>query len=717
MKFEPDKPIKSINDDTLGRTSFVKYFEEALIDYDQKESIVIGIFGDWGSGKTSLINMALENIEINEKFDIPGRKPVVIRFSPWNYSKQEEITTQFFKELYAKLGKLGAIKKTKKIGELLEKYARIVEPFSSKVSWAFRSAGKISKRLWLSKYGDLATVKAELNKHLESLEYKILVVIDDIDRLSNKEILKIFQLVKSVGDLNNLIYIMVFDKKYVIDVLESENIDGQKYIEKVIQVPIDIPALSGKELENILFKSLQRIIDKIPSQKWDQEYWDEVYKRNLRFFFKNIRDVVRYSNSLSFGYNILKGEVNAVDFFTITALRVFVPEVYKSIIDNRDIFLGTTVLGMFDQHFGMDDEAKKPFKEKFEKIVQLSQKYDSRMIENLLTTLFPKVLGLFQPLQIHPEEYENWRREIRICIPDFFDRYFLFTVPEYDLSQEEFESILRYLGDTDKLSDTIIELKRNRKAEMFLERLEDNYSMIPDEHIETTVTALLIAGDKVIEDEYGLRDIEIARTLKRLIIRLVHRLEDSVSRYELLLNSIKNVRDSIYTSCMIVDSLDDQHGKYRTDLKPLRKSEQTVSSGHLAPLENLVLEKIRNMSKESTLTTNEYLRYLLAAWKQWGSPEEVEQFIEDLISKDDGLVRFISSFLGRTGKQFGPDQEFKYKWSLSIKAVSELVELDKIEPRLRKLRLSTQYKEFEENQRLAIDMFLELYDAGPSDWY
>jgi len=93
--FAPDQPIKSCKEDILGRKSFAQSLGDAILNYKEKESIVVGLFGEWGSGKTSLINMALEHINDVSRGKTSDDKPIIIKFNPWNYSDQNQLIIQF----------------------------------------------------------------------------------------------------------------------------------------------------------------------------------------------------------------------------------------------------------------------------------------------------------------------------------------------------------------------------------------------------------------------------------------------------------------------------------------------------------------------------------------------------------------------------------------------------------------------------------------------
>ncbi len=93
----------------------------------------------------------------------------------------------------------------------------------------------------------------ELLNYIESLNKKILIVIDDIDRLNNNEIQQIFQLVKMLGNFPNTIYLLSMDDTIVANSLkEVQKYDGYKYLEKIVQVPLRLPLSKKEDIFNYL---------------------------------------------------------------------------------------------------------------------------------------------------------------------------------------------------------------------------------------------------------------------------------------------------------------------------------------------------------------------------------------------------------------------------------------------------------------------------------
>src|SRR3982751_1677296 len=89
---------------------------------------------------------------------------------------------------------------------------------------------------------DLTQVKAELNELLSRQKHKLIIFIDNIAQIEDSEIKQIFQIVKSMGDYANTIYIQSIDKEHVIQAMDNIYGDGgEKYLEKIVQLPFNIP--------------------------------------------------------------------------------------------------------------------------------------------------------------------------------------------------------------------------------------------------------------------------------------------------------------------------------------------------------------------------------------------------------------------------------------------------------------------------------------------
>jgi predicted KAP-like P-loop ATPase len=712
--FTSDQPIKSSKEDVLGRVSFAQHLGEAIINYKETDSLVIGLFGSWGSGKTSILNMCLEYVDIESVKYADEEKPIIVKFNPWNFSDQNQLISQFFIQLSCVLGQVDYAKELKVIGEKLEKYASIFEPLSwvptvgqyvDKISKTLKSTGSAAKNWGELKERDLNSTKEELNKLLDKQSHKILIVIDDIDRLNDLEIRQIFQLVKSLGDFSNTIYLLAFDRDVVINALRKvQEGSGVEYLEKVVQIPFNIPMASSQVVEDILLTQLSELIKDIPDNELNTTYFGNIYHSGFKYFFKNIRDVKRYINSLQFNYEIVKEEVNVIDFIAITGIQVFFPEVYSEIRDNSEIFTGIYV------NYEKTDIVKEQYKKRCDQIINNVKKIQPEIFLNFLKRLFPKLETFYSNIYYSNEDLHNWRRDCRICSPDFFERYFKLSISSGEISQKDIKAILSLSNDPALFSKSIIDLVKDGRILTFLNLLGDyTRDAIPEENIEPIITVLMDLGDSFTDRGKSIFD-KTQYKLSRLFDQLIQRITDQEKRYSIYNNSIYKATNSLYTIVYEVNKLGKEHGRFGPveNLKP--EEERTINFQQLNALEELACEKIKNWANDGRLVKHKNLRHILNNWKIWGTRKQVSDFVENQIKHDDSLIYFLTGFLEESYTQVLGDYAPKRELDININSINEFIELREIEPRIRKIYSSSDFKQLEETQKTAIEKILEEMD-------
>lgn len=340
MKIESDKPIDNKEQDKLKRNRFACNIAKNITNYSCKESLTIGLMGDWGCGKSSIINMM--------KNKISELKPdmVIVEFNPWYFSGRKQLISDFFQVLSSKVSGIGK-DNMEKLGNSLELYSKLLKPLSliPQIGSMFELMAKLTKETgdFAKQYAEdnkkIYKLKEEINDFLNDYEGKILVIIDEIDRLENQEIKEIFQLVRAVGDFNNIIYLLSFDKKRVYDVFGDYN----DYLDKIINVPINVPQLSNSDINNYFLLNLESIF---VERNIDKKYWNNVYKLVFENRFKNLREVNRFLNVIRFSYDDIMKDLNIVDYLFIKFLELFDKRFYNWIIKNKDSLLKSNKVGI-----------------------------------------------------------------------------------------------------------------------------------------------------------------------------------------------------------------------------------------------------------------------------------------------------------------------------------------------------------------------------------
>ena len=327
-----DRPKTNPTDDRLGYAPFAKHLAESICKMNAVEGLVIAVYGAWGSGKTSLLNFLLHYLRERPE----DEQPIYIPFNPWWFSGHEDLTRSFFNQLQSKFSGKNTIKKLR---NRIADFADIV----SKVPLPYTKAGEAVEKMARVRKKDIAELKAEIADLLKEQERPILVFIDDIDRLTAEEIRQLFRVIKAIADFPNIIYVLLFDKSVIIEALKQvQNVSGEDYLEKIVQVPFELPLPDKIALRGLLFENFNKILGDIPSESFDQRHWNNVYLDGIDNFIVTPRDIIRLTNTLSVTYPAVKGEVNPVDFIGVESLRVFCNPAYEMMRTNIDKFTGHT---------------------------------------------------------------------------------------------------------------------------------------------------------------------------------------------------------------------------------------------------------------------------------------------------------------------------------------------------------------------------------------
>src|SRR5262249_9543177 len=155
----------------------------------------------------------------------------------------------------------------------------------------------------------------------------------DVDRLTAEEIRLLFRLIKAVADFPNVIYLVAFDKRVVLEALKTEQVSGESYLAKIVQIPFELPLPGRHALQLMLEQRLQKILIGTPTglfnpSEWRRAYVDSSYgsdAHGIKHFIRTPRDIVRLTDTLRLTYRAVSGKVNAVDFITIETLRIHCP--------------------------------------------------------------------------------------------------------------------------------------------------------------------------------------------------------------------------------------------------------------------------------------------------------------------------------------------------------------------------------------------------------
>ena len=276
-----DKALMNPDEDKLGRKTLAENLAKGLLRIADPEGYVVAIFGPWGSGKSTLLNFIRHILQEAPE----SERPTVVEFNPWWFSEREDLTISFFNQVSVALDDGTA--EVEEIRSLISDFAELVSHYPH---WTTKIGGVLAKRLAGQKKS-VPKLKDKLGESLRRSGKRVIILIDDVDRLIPGEILDLFRLVKAVADLPNVLYLLAFERSVVAaavnTVLGSTSLTyGDSYLEKIVQLPIELPTPDRISMQQMFAQQLAGIITEKSAGLIDKYYYRETYLDGIDHFLK-----------------------------------------------------------------------------------------------------------------------------------------------------------------------------------------------------------------------------------------------------------------------------------------------------------------------------------------------------------------------------------------------------------------------------------------------
>lgn len=704
----PDLPIAKLEEDGLNRGSFAESLAKTLVQYSFPSSLTIGLYGEWGSGKTSLLNMVFENVErIDDGV-------VVLRFNPWLCSDPKQLVTQFFKQMATaiKLKKRAA----DKAWELIDQYADIlgatsVIPVAGEIVAAFTKVlTKKAEEETKEQTNDLQESKNQIIKKLKDEKIKIIVSIDDIDRLSEEEIVAVFQLVKSLADFPNTIYVLAFDYDVVVRALgKVQHGDGKEYLEKIVQVPFEIPVPNIDDIHEALFSKLNGILGDIPEEDWDKETWAKLFQQGIKNYIRSIRDVIRYTNVFSLKYELLKNETSAADLLGLTCLQVFEPTVYSKLPSYKDILCG--------EKRSFSHERQKETEEKVECAINRIAPDDGSVTDleatkNILGTLFPGIKTNMGWSYGVGRGYSRRDSLIRnsIAAPECFDRYFALTlengaIPTATVRRMVFES------SESELAEEIMQIYRDGKIVRLLEAIEVYAGAGDGRSIDAERAAIIIKvlscnwSSFEVEDE-GFFAVPFAWRLLYCVDPLLKRM-DSEARASLMCSIFENEKVQVSTVALLLQDFENQLGRCAENAR--ESADAVLPLDEVQKLEAIFKERaVKAIDSKVVLRQYHGLRFLWLL--EQIAPEVAADKKKSMVTDDVSLVKIIDECTSRGSVAIRIVAKTR---TVDWDRLSEFVDLGEAYQRVKKFATENQFFDLPRDEQMSAVAFILIVEREP----
>jgi hypothetical protein len=483
-----DQPITNEKDDILDRHRFIDHVTRTILEWDNHASLVIGIYGSWGDGKSSILNLIKEQLK---------EKVAITFFDPWFFNSQEELIRTYFTEI------------TRVITKKLPFFSRIkfrigIRKFTKKLSSIPITYSKMGFSLNLR---DLASeepspniLKEELFKDLINRrkhdKRKIVIFLDNLDRLLPEEILLVLKLIRLCGDFEDIVYVLAFDDIYVIKALDhlfqnrEKEISGEEYLKKIIQIDITLPAIDLGSVDSFIESSFEKLKKKYKFD-WEGDFnnrFSAFYIEQIRGkLIRNFRDAKRFLNGVTFSLPLVLGEVNYADWLVLEAMRVFCPLSYSLVRENINLLSPKNI----ELRLPWTSYDQKQYKDNIEQLIShIDEKYRDFSLaafEYLFSGYKTWRQNPINPPILSDTALEESSRHQRIDSPEYRDEYFQFgpkisQLPDTRVAQFIADLNTKKSGDLKAfIREQIMRIKSEGHLIQFFDRLILRVGMITRE--------------------------------------------------------------------------------------------------------------------------------------------------------------------------------------------------------------------------------------------
>lgn len=710
--FSADRPINSRGNDLLGRAKFSESLAKAIKSWRGKDSLVLALYGPWGSGKSSVKNLVLESLRA-----CPSDCPAILEFSPWQLASQNQITEAFFSEIGTVLGRADTPANASRLARMFYAYGRYISTgrfalvgikrflvtvltvigllglgglyfegylflwllaggttvmaavlgyFSSlfdSISESFQAESKCKAKT-------ISEMKDELSGMLASLRTPLLVVLDDVDRLSGDELKLLFQLVKGNADFPNLIYILLLSLDHAEKSLEP--MGGKKYMEKIVQIGFEMPRVERSQIHQLVNHEIEKVMiahSSIDAFILEIDRWRSIYSLGAHAYFKTIRDVRRFASVLAFQLSHFSGgpirEINVVDLTALQVIALFEPKLYQSIFSSKQQLVGaapSSIDGLAQQSGrGVASESV------LDELVTHAGDENRAYARKLLVELFPRLPFGKSNFSREDEQWAGAIQSLRMCHAGFFDRYFLLSIPQNDLSEVELHSIISASTDRGAFVKNILSVTQRGLFDILFERLEAHAGKLDLGRAADILTALFDVGDMLPKIKTSFYIALPEERIAQLASVLLSRESDADRQQKILIRSIQ-AASGIYVPLLTCTRL--FHASAR--------GAYANFDVHLKQAQEECLGKIKHASEVGRLKSHKNLIHILRYWNGMGGPESgARPWVSGLIQDQGGLIKFLREM---SSEVISSDKGRFLK--TNIESAMDFLALEKLEERI-----------------------------------
>lgn len=613
-EYSADTPLESPEEDRFNRWPFAQRVAQVLSTRRVKSSLVVGLYGSWGEGKTTTLNY-IENALQNDS------SVVVVRFNPWRFGDETVLIRQFFDTIAKAIGG--------KLTNKREDFASEIKKYSSAISF-----GAFGARLDPSKIAeafseiDLEELRSRLEAIIQDAGLRVVIRMDDIDRLNIHEIRAVFRLVKLSADFKNVAYVLAFDPDVVAAALQeqfssSRGRAGYDFLEKIITVPLQLPPARPQAILEMCIEIVNEAFQVAGVDLADGgNRFVRSFHSSILPAIKTPRMAKRYGNAVLFALPILAGEVNTTDQLLIEGMRVAYPLLYQHVRTHPSTYLRNDLNDQF--RFLNHEDKRSRHGEEIDKVIAETASEHIISATSLIDDLFPKARG-------QGSNSGFPRRERRIAADWYFDRYFTYAVPSDSVADKEFAELITFAENQnlELCIEKIRSLVSQHPQAPFAEMLNLHADTIALNAVSILSRALAGASDVFSQDRNFLSlspQDYVASAVKQMIARVV-----DLQEREDLAKIIVSEANKIEFALNFVSW---------ASPKPDEGGKSLLTEEGCKILMSIIADRVAEKAKTEPLHIAEprNASWFYHAWSQGRSRDEVENYISNRLSNEPAEV-------------------------------------------------------------------------------
>ncbi|MHB1873929.1 MAG: P-loop NTPase fold protein [Streptosporangiaceae bacterium] len=506
-----DQPVSSRDEDRLGRALFADRMAAMLHSVPAEHGLVVALTGPWGSGKTSVLNMVRK--------DLVGRgwARTVLEFNPWMFSGSEQLVRAFFEQVSAQLrlskgtAELDLASQLADYGQALTPlvFVPVAGPWLARAGVVSGAVGKVLKAR--KKIDPVEVQRRRIESALAKLPEPIFIMVDDVDRLTAREIRDIFALVRLTAHFPKIIYVLAFDRSMVERALDDgEHGDGRRYLDKIVEVGFDLPTISQPALEALLLGGIEEATGEVKTGPFDQRRWPDVFYRVIRPLFSTPREVNRYLAPLPAMLGALGEEVALVDVLALEAVRIRLPDLFTQL---ESLSGALTAVGM--------NTSQSPNREAEVQTFTASAGPHEETAAEMCRLLFPATERYLGGSTTYGSEWlARWRAERRVASPDVLGIYLSGLLPPGTVPAPLIDQAVASLADRGAFQ-ALVESLPDRDLEDLLARLEAHQGSFTPAAAQPASAVLLGIYPRLRTRSTGFLDPGPELAVDRVVLRLL----------------------------------------------------------------------------------------------------------------------------------------------------------------------------------------------------